>query len=238
MDNTAKALKRQKRILHFSSEEKRNLISTVKSKNRIWNIGDPLHSNKNAVDQAWNEIGSTLGKSVEECKAAWVSLRESYRYRAKATNKFKSGSAGGEQLSEPYFNEDIDWEFAEEMSFLPNVSEKRRTFITSDDSQNEEASTSKRPGSQYEYTPTPPKRSRLASQPQNQEIWQKFDDLLEKQCNALKLRESESESPFKEAFAGFEFLLKQLPKKVADEACCNFMYTLLQKVGAEREKSS
>ncbi|XP_067629230.1 protein phyllopod isoform X2 [Eurosta solidaginis] len=37
------------------------------------------------------------------------------------------------------------------MSFLPNVSQKRRTFTTSDDSQNEEASTSKRPGSQYEY---------------------------------------------------------------------------------------
>ncbi|XP_067614272.1 uncharacterized protein [Eurosta solidaginis] len=124
------------------------------------------------------------------------------------------------------------------MSFLPNVSQKRRTFTTSDDSQNEEASTSKRPGSQYEYTPTPPKRSRLASQPQNQEIWQKLDDLLEKQGNALKLRESKSESPFKEAFAGFEFLLKQLPKKVVDEACCNFIYTLLQKVGAEREKFS
>ncbi|XP_017486276.1 PREDICTED: uncharacterized protein LOC108374767 isoform X3 [Rhagoletis zephyria] len=94
MEIGASSSKRQKRILHFTAEEKRKLISAVKENARIWNISDPMHSNKNAVDQAWNRIGVMLEKTVEECKAAWVSLRESYRYRAKVAQKKQKWKCG------------------------------------------------------------------------------------------------------------------------------------------------
>ncbi|XP_036334831.1 uncharacterized protein LOC118745489 [Rhagoletis pomonella] len=126
MENTPTTSKRQKRILNFAEEEKRQLIRGVKEWPRIWDITNPLHSNKNAVEQAWVHISNSLGKNVNECKAGWTSLRESYRYHARVARKHKSGSAGGLMLEEPSFSEAIDWEFAEEMAFLPNVSHKRK----------------------------------------------------------------------------------------------------------------
>ncbi|XP_067616209.1 uncharacterized protein [Eurosta solidaginis] len=224
--------KRQKRAFNFSSEEKLSLIEEVKARPRIWNIGDPLHSNKNAVEQSWEQIGIVLSKP--ECKAAWISLRESYRYREKVARKAKSGSDGGEPLSEPSISESVDWEFAAEMSFLPNVSQKRKTFTSTTDA---EAGTPDAPSPQYDYAPTP--YSRPAGQSQSEEVWKKFDSLLQQQQDLIKGREqSESESHFKQAFTGFEYLLKQLPRPVADEACCDFMNTLLEKIAQQRHRSS
>ncbi|KAL7726442.1 hypothetical protein ACLKA6_004582 [Drosophila palustris] len=65
------------------------------------------------------------GLDVNECKSAWASLRDSLRYhRSKLA---KSGSAGGIALGQPRVNENIDWQFAEHMAFLPVMSLERRT---------------------------------------------------------------------------------------------------------------
>lgn len=53
-------------------------------------------------------------------------MRDSFRYRAKVAEKGKSGSHGGEALTEPSLPETVDWEFSDVMSFLPNVSQKRK----------------------------------------------------------------------------------------------------------------
>ncbi|XP_067635098.1 uncharacterized protein [Eurosta solidaginis] len=96
--NIAAAPKRKKRVLNFTAEEKRALIREVKDWPRIWDTSDPLHCNKNAVDQAWVHLSSSLGKEVIESKGAWTSLRESYRYHARASKRQKSGSSGGAAL--------------------------------------------------------------------------------------------------------------------------------------------
>ncbi|XP_067635094.1 uncharacterized protein [Eurosta solidaginis] len=96
--NIAAAPKLKKRVLNFTAEEKRALIREVKEWPRIWDTSDPLHCNKNAVDQAWVHLSSSLGKEVIESKDAWTSLRESYRYHARASKRQKSGSSGGSAL--------------------------------------------------------------------------------------------------------------------------------------------
>ncbi|XP_067615374.1 uncharacterized protein [Eurosta solidaginis] len=96
--NIAAAPKRKKRVLNFTAEEKRALIREVKEWPRIWDTSDPLHCNKNAVDQAWVHLSSSLGKEVIESKDAWTTLRESYCYHARASKRQKSGSSGGAAL--------------------------------------------------------------------------------------------------------------------------------------------
>ncbi|XP_049306186.1 uncharacterized protein LOC125776696 isoform X3 [Bactrocera dorsalis] len=117
-------------MLNFTTLEKCQLVNCVKEWHRIWDISNTLHCNKNAVNQSWLHISNALNKSVDECKSAWISMRESYRYHARVAHKNKSGSDGGEVLETPSFSENVDWVFAEEMSFLMNVSHKRKTFTT------------------------------------------------------------------------------------------------------------
>ncbi|XP_036338267.1 uncharacterized protein LOC118748063 isoform X2 [Rhagoletis pomonella] len=101
-------------------------------------------------------------------------------------------------LEEPSFSEAIDWEFAEEMAFLPNVSHKRKTF-TSPALFGEESNTSplctaeesnvSQPNescTQYDYDPAPPKRCRSSSTSQNPEVWNRFSTILKKQEGCWK----------------------------------------------------
>ena len=48
--------KRQKRTENFDGQQKRQLIEAVKSRPRLWDLNDALHSNKNAIEQAWFQI--------------------------------------------------------------------------------------------------------------------------------------------------------------------------------------
>ncbi|XP_039969879.1 uncharacterized protein LOC120781711 isoform X1 [Bactrocera tryoni] len=103
MDDLTPVAKRQKRIKNFTAGEKRELIKAVEEWPQIWDKTNVMHSNKNAVEQAWVHISNSVGKTVSECKAGWISLRKSCRYHAKVARKYKSGSAGGETLEEPFF---------------------------------------------------------------------------------------------------------------------------------------
>ncbi|XP_067628535.1 uncharacterized protein [Eurosta solidaginis] len=105
--NIAAAPNRKKRVLNFTAEKKRALIREVKEWPGIWDTSDPLHCNKNAVDQAWVHLSSSLGKEVIESKDAWTRIRESYRYHARASKRQKRGSSDGAALDEPKFSEEI-----------------------------------------------------------------------------------------------------------------------------------
>ncbi|XP_070136087.1 uncharacterized protein [Drosophila bipectinata] len=51
------------------------------------------------------------------------------RYHQKISKEKKaSGSAGGNVVPGPKANDDYDWDFASEMAFLPDLSDKRRTM--------------------------------------------------------------------------------------------------------------
>lgn len=63
--------------------------------------------------------------SVEECKSAWKSMKDSNRYQIKK-KVGKSGSSGGDILTETQETDEIQWDLEEDLSFLPNTSKKRR----------------------------------------------------------------------------------------------------------------
>lgn len=57
---------------------------------------------------------------------AWRSLRQSYRYHCKvAYNRFKSDEYDEDGEIDPLETPDIQWEFANAMAFLQELSKKR-----------------------------------------------------------------------------------------------------------------
>ena len=68
---------------------------------------------------------------VEECKSAWKSLRDSMRYHISRAQKKKSGSQALDyEGDEELHNDDIEWEFAEDLMFLKsNSAESRKRYI-------------------------------------------------------------------------------------------------------------
>ncbi|XP_050320101.1 uncharacterized protein LOC126753043 [Bactrocera neohumeralis] len=224
------AAKRQKRIKNFTASEKRKLIKEVEKWPRIWDTKNVMHSNKNALEQAWVHISNSLGKTVSECKVGWISLRESYRYHAKVARKHKSGSARGDP---------IDWEFAEEMSFLPNVSHKRRTSTSPTFEDLDSSSSINRANveeliiPQFDYSPTPTTSNRTLSGSQNDEAWSRFNNILKKQEDLVA---GKNNSPYAQALGCFDWLLNKLPQSVADDMCMEFNIMLLQKVTELKSK--
>ncbi|KAL7726117.1 hypothetical protein ACLKA6_002587 [Drosophila palustris] len=69
---------------------------------------------------------------VQDCKSAWRSLRDSYKYHIKASEKkrAKSGSAGGVGPQPPMANEAVEWHLAPYMAFLPELSMQTRTYCS------------------------------------------------------------------------------------------------------------
>lgn len=121
---------KKSRINTFSTEEKRLLAAAVQENRCIWDLSDPLHQNHGAVDAAWKRIATKLVKNVEECKKAWISLKDSNRYRKKINPK-KSGSSGGVRMGDVDEEvEIVEWEFQKDLDFLPDVSKSRSTFQT------------------------------------------------------------------------------------------------------------
>ncbi|XP_018794142.1 PREDICTED: uncharacterized protein LOC108972117 [Bactrocera latifrons] len=222
------ATKRQKRIRNFTTSEKRKLIKEVQEWPRIWDTKNVMHSNKNALEQAWVHISNSLGKSVNECKVGWISLRESYRYHVKVARKHKRGSAR---------RETIDWEFAEEMAFLPDVSRKTFTSPTFEDLDSSSAINRANAEEliipQFDYSPTPTTSNRSFSGHQNDETWSQFNNILKK---PEELVAGKNNSPYAQVLACFDWLLNKLPQSIADDMCMEFNSMLLQKVKEFKSK--
>lgn len=120
---------KKSRMQGFTIEDKKKLAAAVKENSCIWDLSEPLHHNNSAVDLAWKKVAAELVRNVDETKKAWTSLKDSNRYRKRASNK-KSGSSGGVVFQEDQDVEIIEWEFAKDLEFLPDLSKKRNTFKT------------------------------------------------------------------------------------------------------------
>lgn len=114
----------------FPLRKKKALAAAVKARPVIWDLADAEHYNNNAIKLAWKQIGSELSRTPGNCKTAWIALRESHRYRKNVAMK-KSGSDGGVPIPRP--PSDVEWEFAEDLAFLPDISRKRKTMTTAKD---------------------------------------------------------------------------------------------------------
>ncbi|KAM8703144.1 hypothetical protein ACLKA7_007855 [Drosophila subpalustris] len=104
------------------------LINEVEKRPILWDLTDRKHFDAVCIKNAWKSVAETLNRSEDECKVAWKSLRDSYRYHCKVAGK-KSGSAGGVGPQQPRANDAVEWHLAPYMSFLPEMSSQRRSGI-------------------------------------------------------------------------------------------------------------
>lgn len=120
----------------------------MKNYPEIWDLQNAKHFNSLCLSRAWIDIGEYMNRSgmyvllflnfnklitlfcntVEECKAAWKSIRDSRRYFMNASRKKRSGSVGGEPIEAPEVGDNVllDWELGDDLSYLPDISKKRK----------------------------------------------------------------------------------------------------------------
>ncbi|XP_022229504.2 uncharacterized protein LOC111078878 [Drosophila obscura] len=113
------ARKTKKRDENFHQEEKVALIKAVEARPCLWEITKKRQGNI-SVKSAWESVAVEINKDANECKIAWTALRDSLRYHR--SKQAKCGSAAQTRV-----NENMDWQFAEHMAFLPVMSLERHT---------------------------------------------------------------------------------------------------------------
>ncbi|XP_050340068.1 uncharacterized protein LOC126766219 [Bactrocera neohumeralis] len=112
------------------------------------------------------------------------------------------------------------------MATLPNISHKRTAF-TSPSFEDFDSSTPINRANvevlsvpQYDYNPTPTTSSRTFSRSQNDEAWNRFNNILKKQEDLVAAKNN---SPYAQVFASFDWLLNKLPRSVGDDMYIEFL---------------
>ncbi|XP_017031215.1 uncharacterized protein [Drosophila kikkawai] len=114
----------RKRKPNFTNDEKFRLIQSVKKRSVLWDITEIYNKDYDKVQAAWNAVSEEVKRPGTECRMAWSSLRESYRYHFKRDcGKFQQ--LEGEDYDPLLATKMMDWRFAEAMSFMPQPTLKR-----------------------------------------------------------------------------------------------------------------
>ncbi|XP_062550101.1 uncharacterized protein LOC134224360 [Armigeres subalbatus] len=233
------ASKKKRRMEFFSNDEKKLLISKVKSHPAIWSLQDPDHHNNGAIRMAWKQIAGELCRTPDQCKTAWIAIRESHRYRKRMMLK-RSGSDGGEPLPGPS-TEDLDWEFAEDLAFLPDISRKRKTFTTAQNGSSQialERITGDANGnsqSNYFYQTHPSQRK-----PREDEtvsiLADNIAELIQHQKSTPQTDREEHPIVHKTALANIDRMLQQLPPHVIEDSLFEITTLLYNKIRLYRSE--
>nr|XP_029713656.1 uncharacterized protein LOC115257836 [Aedes albopictus] len=239
-----KTKRAKKRTGFFSSDEKKKLAAEVQLRPILWDLAHRDHYNGNAIALAWKQVGSVLCRTGSDCKTAWIALRESHRYHQKTRQK-KSGSAGGTPLEGQTSN---DWEFAEDMSFLPNKSKQRSTYTSfveeheteferQDDSKDDSVIVSDF-SSNYSYT-RPNDRSKNKSR-ENDTVIQLSDNLQQ----LIEIQKNTSHSAARSEMvpklvhhtqlANIDRMLQKLPDDEIEDVCFEMTSLVLTKIKQNR----
>ncbi|EAT41210.1 AAEL007133-PA [Aedes aegypti] len=229
-----KRQKKRRRTDFFSSEDKKQLAAAVKGRPEIWDLSNRDHYNSGAIDRAWREIAKQLNRTCDMCKTAWISLRESHRYRKKIVQK-KSGSEGGEPLPGPS-SSCLEWEFAEDLSFLPDTSRKRKTFSTTKQSESaaheiEQERTEEEGRTNYFYQ---------SPRSENKKPSKEDDSLSVLASNITSLidySKTLEDSPlvFQTALANIDRVLQRLSPDVAEDAIYEMTTLLYRKIKEQQQ---
>ncbi|KAL7740222.1 hypothetical protein ACLKA6_002198 [Drosophila palustris] len=110
--------RKRSRLEDFDNDDKISLIQAVKEKRVLWDVEDKKHFDGIVLKEAWKTVAKKLNRNTNECKTAWKSLRDSYRYHCKRVG------ADGATSEQPK----VVWHFAPYLTFLPKLSSTRRTF--------------------------------------------------------------------------------------------------------------
>ncbi|KAL5236617.1 hypothetical protein ACI65C_004027 [Semiaphis heraclei] len=100
----------------FTPENDELLIALVRDHPVLYKLKDKNYRDNNIKDNVWKEISFSIGKSANDCKTRWRTIRDSYK---KTLKKMKMGT-GSAAKNKSKYNDDA-------LSFLNEQEEERRT---------------------------------------------------------------------------------------------------------------
>ncbi|XP_060526170.1 uncharacterized protein LOC132701896 [Cylas formicarius] len=111
---------KSKNLCRFTRELDEKLIELVSKNEVLYNTNHKFYKDIAVRDDVWLAISSIVGKTVQDCKTRWRSLRDLYHRKKKDEKKGKRPR--------------ISWEYMEAMSFLESfLSEKERKALREED---------------------------------------------------------------------------------------------------------
>ncbi|CAI6361966.1 unnamed protein product [Macrosiphum euphorbiae] len=99
----------------FTPENDEQLIALVRDHPVLYKLKDKNYRDNNIKDNVWKEISFSIGKSANDCKTRWRTIRDSYK---KTLKKMKMGT-GSAAKNKSKYNDDA-------LSFLNEQEEERR----------------------------------------------------------------------------------------------------------------
>ncbi|KAL7744372.1 hypothetical protein ACLKA6_001761 [Drosophila palustris] len=251
----AGASTKSSRLNLFETADKILLISEVEKRPILWDLTDKKHFDSAMINTAWESVAETLNRSVTDCKLAWKRLRDSYRYHCKvAANKRRSGSAGGIGPEQPRAKDEVEWQLAPYMAFLPDLSSQRRGInpstnqaLSLDDSScslsstmefepiqlDADASTSLEAASYSYYTPN---KRRKVEKPKakSEEVFNMLENVMSKQEEILK--SSDPAPPIRTIVRYWDEALQKMDPEQAEETEQAMTQVLWQRQAAYKNK--
>ncbi|XP_034476728.1 uncharacterized protein LOC117783433 isoform X2 [Drosophila innubila] len=117
----------KKRLILFGNSDKIQLIQEVEKNRLLWDPSDKKHYDAVYIKSAWENIAEVLNRSVSDCKTAWKSLRDSYRYHRSVATRKRQSTAGGAGSEQTKVSDGVEWHLAPYMAYLAKVSSQKRT---------------------------------------------------------------------------------------------------------------
>lgn len=105
---------KSKNLCRFTRELDEKLIELVSKNAVLYDTYHKYYKDLNIRDDVWLAISSIVGKTVQDCKTRWRSLRDLY-HRKKKDQKM------GKKVRSP-------WEYMEAMSFLEEFTTEKKSF--------------------------------------------------------------------------------------------------------------
>lgn len=91
--NNRKSNSKYRRI-NFKDDEEEKLIELIKAKPFLYSVTDPLYKERLLKYKAWDEIGTSLSKPVEDCKKKWKNMKDAFD---RSKKKLPTGSGTSSQ---------------------------------------------------------------------------------------------------------------------------------------------
>ncbi len=105
-----------------SNKFNEDLIEAIKQYPNLWEKGTSEYRDSEMSKNSWDAVSAIVGKSIDECKTRWRTLRDSYRKVSK--EYIPSGSGRRKRKSFAY---------SEVMSFLSQSQKKPKTSTNFED---------------------------------------------------------------------------------------------------------
>ncbi|XP_076258827.1 uncharacterized protein LOC143195493 isoform X2 [Rhynchophorus ferrugineus] len=122
--SSPRAVQKAKNMCRFTRELDKKLIELVSQNEVLYDTNHKNYKDLNVRDDVWLAISTMVGKSVQDCKTRWRSLRDLYHRKKKDLKMGKKIRTA--------------WEYMDNMDFMEGFTTERRQILDEDEEVSDE----------------------------------------------------------------------------------------------------